>query len=94
MPTRHAPPGALHASRLVRHALQYMNLYALFRSMRIGDRWAVVPDLYRDVDALFGGIVKVTPSSKYVGDLAQFLSGKGIAAADVVGAMKGAIDYR
>jgi hypothetical protein len=29
-----------------------------------------------------------------VGDLAQFLPGKGIAAADVVGAMKGAIDYR
>merc|ERR1712185_631598 len=49
--------------------------------------------MYRDVNALFGDIVKATPSPKCVGDLALFLINKNMAAADVVDPVKGNIDY-
>jgi pyruvate carboxylase len=41
--------------------------------MGIWDKWSAVLDAYRDVNALFGDVVKVTPSSKCVGDLAIYL---------------------
>ena len=72
---------------------QYANLYVQCKSMGLGERWAEVLDMYRDVNALFGDIVKVTPSSKCVGDLALFLINKNMAAADVVDPVKGNIDY-
>ena len=37
------------------------------------EQWNAVLDAYRDVNMLFGDIVKVTPSSKVVGDLALYL---------------------
>lgn len=52
---------------------QYSNLYAQCASLGIMNRWNEVVDMYRDVNLMFGDIVKVTPSSKCVGDLALFL---------------------
>ena len=37
------------------------------------DQWETILDTYRDVNALFGDVIKVTPSSKCVGDLALYL---------------------
>lgn len=50
---------------------QYSNLLVQCQSMGLqGDQWEQVLNAYRDVNELFGDIVKVTPSSKCVGDLA------------------------
>lgn len=48
---------------------QYSNLIVQCQSMGLWSRWEEVLDAYRDVNALFGDIIKVTPSSKCVGDL-------------------------
>ena len=41
--------------------------------MGLGDRWPEIARTYAEVNQLFGDIVKVTPSSKVVGDMAIFL---------------------
>ena len=52
---------------------QYSNLLVQCKSMGLEARWGEVCDMYRDVNKMFGDIVKVTPSSKCVGDLALYL---------------------
>ncbi len=52
---------------------QYTNLKAQANSMGLGARWHEIARMYADVNMAFGDIVKVTPSSKVVGDLALFL---------------------
>ena len=52
---------------------QYANLYQQAISMGIADRWREVGRMYAAVNQLFGDIVKVTPSSKVVGDMALFM---------------------
>jgi len=52
---------------------QYTNLKAQAESMGLGGRWHEIARTYADVNQAFGDIVKVTPSSKVVGDLAIFL---------------------
>ncbi len=52
--------------------------------MGLGHRWPEIARTYREVNDLFGDIVKVTPSSKVVGDMALFLFTRGIKPADVV----------
>ena len=52
---------------------QYTNLKAQAESMGLGGRWHEIARAYADVNMAFGDIVKVTPSSKVVGDLAIFL---------------------
>jgi pyruvate carboxylase len=52
---------------------QYTNLKAQAESMGLGGRWHDIAHAYADVNMAFGDIVKVTPSSKVVGDLAIFL---------------------
>ena len=52
---------------------QFTNLKEQAESMGLGGRWAEIARMYRDVNMAFGDIVKVTPSSKVVGDLALFL---------------------
>jgi pyruvate carboxylase len=52
---------------------QYTNLKEQAESMGLGHRWHDIAVMYRDVNMAFGDIVKVTPSSKVVGDLAIFL---------------------
>ena len=52
--------------------------------MGLADKWEKVLDAYRDVNKLFGDVVKVTPSSKCVGDLALYLVTRDMAAQDVL----------
>ncbi len=52
---------------------QYTNLKEQAEAMGLGGRWPEVARMYADVNFAFGDIVKVTPSSKVVGDLALFL---------------------
>jgi len=52
---------------------QYSNLQQQAKAVGLGDRWDEVKDMYRRVNHLFGDIVKVTPSSKVVGDMALFM---------------------
>jgi pyruvate carboxylase len=52
---------------------QYTNLKAQAEAMGLGGRWPEVARMYADVNMAFGDIVKVTPSSKVVGDLALYL---------------------
>jgi pyruvate carboxylase len=52
---------------------QYSNLIVQCQSMGLWDRWEEVLDAYRDVNKVLGDIIKVTPSSKCVGDLAIYL---------------------
>ena len=53
---------------------QYTNLKPQVESMGLGQRFTEVKENYRKVDKLLGGITKVTPSSKMVGDLAIFMT--------------------
>ncbi|TDU28375.1 pyruvate carboxylase [Panacagrimonas perspica] len=62
---------------------QYTNLREQARSLGLESRWADVSKAYADVNKLFGDIVKVTPSSKVVGDMALFMVGQGLTPADV-----------
>ena len=52
---------------------QYTNLKEQAESMGLGARWHEIARTYADVNIAFGDIVKVTPSSKVVGDMAIFL---------------------
>ena len=52
---------------------QYTNLREQARAMGIGHRWTEVSQTYADVNRLFGDIVKVTPTSKVVGDMAVMM---------------------
>ena len=52
---------------------QYTNLQQQAKSVGLGSRWDEVKQMYHDVNFLFGDIVKVTPSSKVVGDMALFM---------------------
>jgi pyruvate carboxylase len=52
---------------------QYANLFQQAQSLGVGDRWHEVGRTYAAVNRLFGDIVKVTPSSKVVGDMALFM---------------------
>jgi pyruvate carboxylase len=63
---------------------QVTNLKEQAASMGIGHRWPEVARTYAEVNQLFGDIVKVTPSSKVVGDMTMFLVTRNIRAADVL----------
>ncbi|MCW8131869.1 MAG: pyruvate carboxylase [Planctomycetota bacterium] len=63
---------------------QYTNLQQQAQSLGLDGKWDVIKEEYRAVNFLFGDIVKVTPSSKIVGDMALFLVGNGLTAADVM----------
>ncbi|MEK4522738.1 pyruvate carboxylase [Psychrobacillus sp. FSL W7-1493] len=52
---------------------QYSNLQQQAKAVGLGDRWEEVKSMYSRVNLLFGDIVKVTPSSKIVGDMALFM---------------------
>jgi pyruvate carboxylase len=69
---------------------QYTNLKEQAASMGVSHRWAEIARTYAEVNQLFGDIVKVTPSSKVVGDMALFLFSRGIKPADVVNLESGA----
>jgi pyruvate carboxylase len=72
---------------------QYTNLREQANSMGLGHRWREIARTYAEVNQLFGDIVKVTPSSKVVGDMCMFLVTRGIKAADVPKLKPGTIDF-
>jgi len=63
---------------------QFTNLKEQAASMGLGHRWPEIARTYAEVNLLFGDIVKVTPSSKVVGDMCMFLVTRGIRPSDVV----------
>ncbi len=62
---------------------QFTNLKAQARSLGLEDRWHEVAQTYADVNRMFGDIVKVTPSSKVVGDMALMMVSQGLTRAQV-----------
>src|SRR5438105_4951578 len=63
---------------------QITNLRKQASAMGLGHRWRGVEKMYAEVNQLFGDIVKVTPSSKVVGDMTLFLMAKEMHPADVL----------
>ena len=63
---------------------QYTNLRQQAKSLGLEDRWHDVAEAYAQVNQIFGDIVKVTPSSKVVGDMALFLVTNNLSAMDVL----------
>jgi len=62
---------------------QFTNLKAQARSMGLEERWHEVAQTYADVNQMFGDIVKVTPSSKVVGDMALMMVAQNLTRDDV-----------
>ncbi|MCG6157999.1 pyruvate carboxylase [Rubinisphaera margarita] len=74
-------------SDLYRHEMpggQYTNLFAQAQALGLSDRWSDVCDVYATVNELFGDIVKVTPTSKAVGDMALFMVANDLTAEDIL----------
>jgi pyruvate carboxylase len=75
------------SARLYQHEIpggQYTNLREQATAMGLGHRWREVEKMYAEVNQLFGDIVKVTPSSKVVGDMTLFLMAKEMQPADIL----------
>lgn len=74
------------SARLYDHEIpggQFTNLQQQATALGLGRRWREVEEMYADVNRMLGDIVKVTPSSKVVGDLALFLLSKGMTCDEV-----------
>ncbi|PLX72998.1 MAG: pyruvate carboxylase [Desulfuromonas sp.] len=52
---------------------QYSNYKPQVEGLGLGHRWEECKEMYRKVNDMFGDLVKVTPSSKIVGDMAMFM---------------------
>ena len=63
---------------------QYTNLREQARSLGIDRRWPEIARAYADVNELFGDIVKVTPTSKVVGDMALAMVTAGLTKQDIL----------
>ncbi|MFC7400049.1 pyruvate carboxylase [Chelatococcus sp. GCM10030263] len=63
---------------------QFTNLKEQARSLGLDSRWHEVAKAYRAANDLFGDIVKVTPSSKVVGDMALMMVAQGLTPEDVL----------
>lgn len=75
------------SARLYQHEIpggQYTNLREQATAMGLGHRWREAERMYAEVNQLFGDIVKVTPSSKVVGDMTLFLMAKEMQPADIL----------
>ncbi len=63
---------------------QYSNLKPQAESLGLSNRFHEITKMYAEVNELFGDIVKVTPSSKVVGDMAQYLVSNNLSINDVL----------
>jgi pyruvate carboxylase len=63
---------------------QYSNLKPQATSLGLGDKMEAIKTTYAEVNELFGDIVKVTPSSKIVGDMALFMVTNNLTKKDVL----------
>ncbi|XP_073434587.1 pyruvate carboxylase, mitochondrial [Dendrobates tinctorius] len=62
---------------------QYTNLHFQAHSMGLGNKFKEVKKAYAEANKLLGDVIKVTPSSKIVGDLAQFMVHNGLSREEV-----------
>jgi len=62
---------------------QYSNLKPQAIALGLGDKFEEIKEMYATVNDMFGDIVKVTPSSKVVGDMAQFMVANNLSKEDV-----------
>lgn len=62
---------------------QYTNLRGQAIALGVGDKFELLKENYSEANKLFGDIVKVTPSSKVVGDMAIFMTANSLTAEDV-----------
>ncbi len=75
------------SARLYQHEIpggQFTNLREQAAAMGLGHRWREAEKMYAEVNQLFGDIVKVTPSSKVVGDMTLFLMAKEMQPSDIL----------
>ncbi len=63
---------------------QYSNLRPQARSLGLEDQFELVKHNFKVANQLFGDIVKVTPSSKVVGDMALFMTANGLTKEDIL----------
>ncbi len=69
------------ASEIFLHEMpggQFSNLKAQARSLGLQDRWPEIAAAYSEANLMFGDIVKVTPTSKVVGDMALMMVSQGL----------------
>lgn len=62
---------------------QFSNLRQQATAVGLGDRWPEVCRMYAKVNMMFGDIIKVTPSSKVVGDMTLFMVQNGLTEDDI-----------
>lgn len=67
---------------------QVTNLRSQAQALGLGDRWREITEAYRAANDLFGDIIKVTPTSKVVGDMALLMVSQGLSPRDVVDAAR------
>lgn len=75
------------SARLYQHEIpggQFTNLREQAAAMGLAHRWREVEKTYAEVNQLFGDIVKVTPSSKVVGDMTLFLMANEVPPAEIL----------
>ncbi|PWD43237.1 pyruvate carboxylase [Gordonia paraffinivorans] len=75
-----APTGRVYTHEIPGGQLSNLRQQAM--ALGLGDRFEAVERAYADADQMLGGLIKVTPSSKVVGDLALALVGRGVSAAE------------
>jgi pyruvate carboxylase len=63
---------------------QYTNLHQQAQALGLESRWPEVCRMYAEVNRMFGDIIKVTPTSKVVGDMALFMVANNLTAEEVV----------
>ncbi|RCS54441.1 pyruvate carboxylase [Bremerella cremea] len=72
---------------LYRHEMpggQYTNLFQQAHALGLSDQWSQICEIYAQVNEMLGDIVKVTPTSKAVGDMALFMVANDLTPADVL----------
>ncbi len=75
------------SAEVYRHEMpggQYTNLHQQAQALGLGARWRDVCRMYAEVNRMFGDIIKVTPTSKVVGDMALFMVGNGLTTEEVL----------
>jgi len=75
-----APTGRVYQHEIPGGQLSNLRQQAI--ALGLGERFEAIESMYASVNAMLGNVVKVTPSSKVVGDLALQLVGSGVSAAD------------
>ena len=63
---------------------QYSNLRPQARGLGLEEQFETIKANYEAANDLFGGLIKVTPSSKVVGDMAMFMTSNGLTKEDVL----------